>query len=350
MLVTFRILQAAGAALLTPTSLALLLSATPPAGRARAVRTWAATGALAAAAGPAVGGLLVEASWRWVFLVNLPVGVLALLRGRTVLPLSRQAQRGALPDLLGAVLLTVGVAGLSLGLVRGPDWGWADESTLGAFVVFVAGTGWFVLRDLRHPSPVIEPALLQVRSFALANVTAVLFSVGFAATLLLCVLWMQNAWEWSAIKTGLGIAAAPGVVPLFAAVGQRLSRVLGAGAITAAGCVLFAAGMLVLADQLDLAPSYASTVLPGLLVGGSGVGQAFPTILSAATADLPADRPATGSALVNMSRQIGAVLGVAVTVAVLGTPSPRRRRWTRSDGRTWWRASRWCSPPRPRSP
>lgn len=132
---------------------------------------------------------------------------------------------------------------------------------------------------------------------------------------------MQNAWEWSAIKTGLGIAAGPAVVPLFAAVGHRLSRVLGAGAITAAGCVLFAAGMLVLADQLDLAPSYASTVLPGLLVGGSGVGLAFPTILSAATADLPADRSASGSALVNMSRQIGAVLGVAVTVAVLGTPS-----------------------------
>ena len=304
LLVTFRILQAAGAALLTPTSLALLLSATPPAARARAV-----------------GGVLVEASWRWVFLVNLPVGIAALLAGRSVLPATRETQRGALPDLSGAGLLTVGIAGLSLGLVKGTDWGWADDLTLGAFAVFVVATVWFVLRDLRHPSPVIEPALLQVRSFAFANVTAVLFSVGFAANLLVCVLWMQNVWEWSAIKTGLGIAAGPAVVPLFAAVGQRLSRVQGAGTITAAGCALFAAGMLLLAGQLDATPSYASTVLPGLLVGGSGVGLALPTILSAATADLPADRSATGSAVVNMSRQIGAVLGVAIAVAALGTPS-----------------------------
>ena len=321
LLVTFRILQAAGAALLTPTSLALLLSATPPAARARAVRVWAATGALAAAARPAGGGVLVEASWRWVFLVNLPVGIAALLAGRSVLPATRETQRGALPDLSGAGLLTVGIAGLSLGLVKGTDWGWADDLTLGAFAVFVVATVWFVLRDLRHPSPVIEPALLQVRSFAFANVTAVLFSVGFAANLLVCVLWMQNVWEWSAIKTGLGIAAGPAVVPLFAAVGQRLSRVQGAGTITAAGCALFAAGMLLLAGQLDATPSYASTVLPGLLVGGSGVGLALPTILSAATADLPADRSATGSAVVNMSRQIGAVLGVAIAVAALGTPS-----------------------------
>lgn len=321
LLVAFRIVQAAGAALLTPTSLALLLSATPAATRARAVRIWAATGALAAAAGPAVGGVLVEASWRWVFLINLPVGLVALLRGRAVLPASREARRGPLPDLFGAVLLTVGIAALSLGLVKGPDWGWTDNWTLGAFAVFVIATAWFALRDLRHPSPVIEPSLLRVRSFAAANLAAVLFSVGFAANLLACVLWMQNVWEWSAIKTGLGIAAGPAVVPLFAAVGQRLSGRLGAGAITAAGCVLFAAGMAILAGQLDLAPSYASTFLPGLLVGGSGVGLALPTILSSATADLPADRSATGSAVVNMSRQVGAVLGVAIVVAVLGTPT-----------------------------
>lgn len=321
LLVAFRLLQAVGAALLTPTSLALLLTATPAAGRARAVRIWAATGALAAAAGPAVGGLLVEASWRWVFLVNLPVGLAALLRGRAVLPTSRDPQRAGLPDLLGAALLTVGIGALSLALVQGPNWGWTSTEVVATAAVCAVAVAWFARRTLRHPSPVLEPALLTVRSFACANGTAVLFSAAFAANLLACVLWMQDVWQWSAIRTGMGIAAGPAVVPLFAAIGQRLSRRLGAGAITAVGCVLFAAGMLLIATRLDTTPSYASTLLPGLLVGGSGVGLALPTILSAATTDLPTDRLATGSAVVNMSRQIGAVLGVAVLVAVLGEPA-----------------------------
>jgi hypothetical protein len=127
-------------------------------------------------------------------------------------------------------------------------------------------------------------------------------------------------WGYSAMRTGLGVAVGPAMVPVFAAVGQRLSRRLSAGSITAAGCLLFAVGMSICGLRLPLDPSYASVVLPALLVGGAGVGLALPTILSAATADLPPQRSATGSAIVTMSRQIGAVLGIAVFVAVLGRP------------------------------
>src|ERR1700712_2541918 len=105
MLVGFRTLQAAGAALLTPTSLGLLVSATPPALRVRSVRIWAATGALAAAVGPAVGGVLVEASWRWVFLVNLPIGIAALAVAARIVPDSRDVTAGRIPDLVGAAVL-----------------------------------------------------------------------------------------------------------------------------------------------------------------------------------------------------------------------------------------------------
>jgi len=191
---------------------------------------------------------------------------------------------------------------------------------LAALGVAVAGTAWFWLRSLRHPSPVVDPALLRVRSFAFANATAIVFSVAFAGNLLAIVLWMQDVWDYSALRTGLGVAVGPAMVPIFAAVGQRMSRRLGAGYIAAAGCVLFAVGVALVAFRLTLEPSYAGVVLPSLLVGGAGVGLALPTILSTGTADLPADRSATGSAVVNMSRQIGAVLGIAVFVAVLGTP------------------------------
>jgi MFS family permease len=110
------------------------------------------------------------------------------------------------------------------------------------------------------------------------------------------------------------------MVPAFAAVAHRLQRRLGSGAITAAGCGLFSTSVILMIASVGLAPSYASEILPGLIIGGAGVGLALPEIMSAATSTLPADRTSTGSAIVNMSRQIGAVLGISVMIALLGTP------------------------------
>src|SRR3954454_3820851 len=128
-LVGLRVLQAAGAAALTPTSLGLLLAATPAERRVRAVRIWAASGGLAAAAGPVVGGLLVNTSWRWVFLVNIPIGIAALVVAARIVPPSRDLTSTRLPDAWGAVLLTAAIGGLALGLVKSPDWGWTSERT-----------------------------------------------------------------------------------------------------------------------------------------------------------------------------------------------------------------------------
>lgn len=127
-----RVLQAVGAAALTPTSLGLLLAVFAPERRARAVRIWAASGALAAAAGPVIGGLLVQASWRWVFLVNVPVGLLAIAVTIVLVPDSRDPIRGPVPDLLGAALAAVGLGALALALVQGTDWGWGSARILGA--------------------------------------------------------------------------------------------------------------------------------------------------------------------------------------------------------------------------
>src|SRR4051794_18002105 len=175
-LVGFRMVQAAGAALLTPTSLGLLVNATPMERRVRAVRIWAATGALAAAVGPAVGGVLVEASWRWVFLVNLPVGVAALIAAARLVPDSRDPRVGRIPDLLGAAVLALAIGALALGLVKAPDWGWTDPATGLALVFAVVGLALFWFRSARHPVPVVEPALLKVRAFTWSNATSLLFS------------------------------------------------------------------------------------------------------------------------------------------------------------------------------
>jgi EmrB/QacA subfamily drug resistance transporter len=320
-LVAFRGLQAVGAAALTPTSLGLLLAATPNERKVRAVRTWAAIGAVAAAIGPVAGGLLVQASWRWVFLVNIPVGVAALVIAKRVVPDSRDLAVSRTPDLAGAALATVGVGALALALVKGPTWGWSSAGVIAGFAAAAAAIAAFWWRSERHPLPVVEPALLRVRAFAWSNATAILFSVAFAGGLIAIVLWMQDVWGWSALRSGLALAPGPMMVPVFAAVSQRLTAKGATPAVLAAtGCLMFGLGALILALSVHAEPSYAADVLPGWLIGGVGVGFALPTIMSAATADLPPARSSTGSAVVTMARQVGFVLGVSVFVALVGTP------------------------------
>lgn len=319
-LVLFRVLQAAGAALLTPTSLGLLLHAMPAERRARAVRIWAATGGLAAAGGPVVGGLLVSASWRWVFLVNIPIGLVALVFAARVVPESKDPEPGPVPDLLGAGLLAVSVGALALGLVQAPEWGWAGASTLTALGIALACAAGFWWRSRTHVAPVVEPALLAVRSFAWSNATSLLFGVAFAGNLLVNILWMEQVWQFSALRTGLGVAPGPLMVPIFAALAQTVAHRVPVGRIAATGSALLGLSLLLSIALLGQDPSYASEMLPCLLISGAGVGLALPTILASATADLPPARAATGSAVVNMSRQIGSVLGVSVLIALLGTP------------------------------
>ncbi|MDJ0453848.1 DHA2 family efflux MFS transporter permease subunit [Gordonia amicalis] len=318
-LIAFRALQAVGAAILTPVSLGLVVSTLPPERRARGVKIWAATGALAAAFGPAVGGVLVEASWRWVFLVNIPVGIAALVAGAIILVRSRNDAVTAFPDALGAALLVVSVGALTLGLVQGSDWGWSDPRITGAWIVALMAFAGFVLSSRRHAEPVIDPALLRIRTFSSANIAMLLFSIPFAGALLANILWLQQVWGFSAIATGLAVSTGPLMVPIFAAVADRLSSRVPVGVIVAAGCVLFAVGIAMVALSVDATPDFATEMLPGWLIGGVGVGFALPSILSSATADLPAHQAATGSAVVNMSRQVGMSLGVSLFVAIVGT-------------------------------
>lgn len=320
-LVGFRCLQAVGAAALTPTSLGLLLAATPPDLRVRAVRTWSAIGALAAALGPSVGGLLVQADWRWVFLVNVPVGIGALVAAVRLVPDSRDPGVRTTPDLLGSAVLAVAIGTLTLGLVQGPVWGWVSGREAAALAVTAVALAGFLVRSAHHPLPVVELALLRVRTFAWSNATSVLFSVAFGAGLLSRVLWLQDVWHYSAVQTGLAVAPGPLMVPIATALGQRLTRRgWPAGRLASLGCALFAVGSLLTLLLVGPTPDYVGELLPGWLVGGIGVGFALPTIVSTATADLPPARTSTGSGVISMTRQLGLSLGVSVFVAVLGLP------------------------------
>jgi len=318
-LIGARVVQAVGAAALLPASLALLLATARPEHAGRVVRGWSAVGGVAAALGPVAGGALAQADWRWVFLINLPVGAAALALGLRVLP--RGPRRAELrPDLVGALLLTAAVAAVALGLVQGGAWGWDSPRVLAALAAAPVLCALTVSRCSRHPAPVIEPALLRTGAFGAAAAATLLFAAGFAGMILAASLWCQDGWSYSALRTGLALAPGPLMVPPTAAAAGPLGRRFGPGPVAAAGNLLFGAGLLYIGLRSGSAPHYAAQLLPGLLVGGIGVGLALPTLTAAAATALPVGRLATGTGVLTMARQVGAVLGVAVTVVLIGTP------------------------------
>ena len=321
MLVAFRIVQAAGAALLTPTSLGLILATFPAERRQGAVRTWTAVGGLAAAAGPVAGGLLVALSWRWVFLVNVPVGILALVVGWRRLP-RVPGHLVPVPDPLGTLLLTGGVAALVLGLVEGGSWGWGSPRTVAALAGALGALVLFALHAAWHRNPLIERELFRLRPLIGASAVALLFMAAFGGMLLSRVLWAQDVWHWSALSTGLAIAPGPVMVPVFAfLLAGRLIARIGAARVIALGSTIFAAGVLWWALAIGLRPAYVSQMLGGMLLTGVGVGFTMPTFMATGAAALPQHSFATGSAVINMLRQIGLAIGVAVLIAVLGNPT-----------------------------
>jgi EmrB/QacA subfamily drug resistance transporter len=319
-LVGARVLQAAGAALMVPTSLGLLIPEFPAERRAAVVALWAAAGGVAAAAGPPLGGVLVEASWRWVFLMNLPIGIVALVAGARSLREIRDPS-GERPDVLGGALLAGGIAALVGAIVKGPDWGWDDARTLALFAVAALLVAIVVGRSRSHPAPVVEPELVRIRSTAFANIAALLFYAGFGAMLLGSVLFLTSVWGESALSAGLMIAPGPAMAALFSVPAGLLGERFGARLVGAAGASIMGLAAIWWVSVMGAEPDYAGTFLPAFMLGGVGVGLSIPSITGVATAALPPTRFATGTALVSMSRQIGAALGVAVLVAIVGTPA-----------------------------
>jgi EmrB/QacA subfamily drug resistance transporter len=332
-LVAARGAQAVGAAFLMPASLALLLPAFPPARRPVAIGVWAAVGAVAAAAGPPLGGLLTEVSWRLVFLVNVPVGIAAVVLAGRVLTEARD-ETARRPDLFGTALLVGAITLLSLGLVQAPEWGWGDSRTVVALIAGPLGLVAFVVHCARSAAPVVELPMLRVRSYALANLAGLLFTAAFAATLLANVLFLTDVWGWSVLRAGLALAPGPICATITSVLGGRLAARFGQRWVAALGASLFALGAASCALRMEVEPAYASVLLPAWCVGGAGVGLTLSSLSSAAAAALPPARFATGTAVYTMFRQLGAVLGVAILVALLGTPAPADALAAFQHG--WW--------------
>jgi EmrB/QacA subfamily drug resistance transporter len=315
-LVAARVLQGVGGAMMIPTTLGLILPAFPVEKRPLVIGVWSAVSGVAAALGPPIGGLLVQVSWHWIFLVNVPIGIVTAVLAIRVLDEVREPEDGR-PDLLGAVMLALGIGALTLGIVKGPDWGWADPRDLAAFALAAGLIAAFLLRSAHHHAPVIDLPLLRVRSFALANLASLVFFAGFGAMLLSGVLLLTELWGYSELKAGLALSPGPLTAAAFAIPSGRLGGRIGQRPVAAAGGLVFAASFAYILATVGPNPEYLTTFLPGFVLCGAGVGLALGTLPAAAAAELPPSRFATGTAVFGMARQLGVAIGVAVLVALL---------------------------------
>jgi EmrB/QacA subfamily drug resistance transporter len=331
LLIAFRVLQGIAAALIAPSSLAIVLDSFPAERRAAGVGLWGAAAAAAAAVGPTLGGALVELSdWRLVFLVNLPLGAAIVLAGRRRLPKPKIVD-SRLPDLPGAAMLALGLATITLGIVEGNDWGWSSAATLGCFAAAAALLGGVVARSLSHPRPVVEPALFAHRSFRVGNLGTLLFAAAFFSLILGNVLFLTSIWGYTVLQAGAATLPGPALSTVVAGPAGRLADRFGHRAVIVPGTLVFAAGVMVLRSA-GAEPDWFGLWLPGACLTGIGIGLAFPTLGSAAVRDVPDDRFATASAVNAAFRQIGAVLGTAILVAIVGDPTSLSEALSVSDG------------------
>ncbi|NMO52298.1 MFS transporter [Actinoplanes sp. TBRC 11911] len=332
LLVTGRVVQAFGAAAIVPISMSLLLPTFPAARHAMVLGLWAAIMAVAASTGPVVGGLLVGVGWRWLFLINVPIAAAALVVGLWCLPRVARDPRSHPPEPWSVGGVLVGVTLVVLATVQGPEWGWGSPRVIGLYVVAAIAAAVVVLRSRRHPHAVIESVLFANREFRSASIGLFVFFGVLSVWLLSTVLLLEGVWHYGTVRVGLAILPGPAVAAVVSINAARIARRFGRSVPAIVGLVMFglAAGLW-LSGARDHS-SYASTFLPALLVAGLGAGLAQAPLLAAAGA-LPPARFSTGSAVLNMSRQIGGAVFVAVLVALAGgstlpqTIAPVRRAW-----------------------
>jgi len=321
-LVGWRAVQAVGAATLVPASLALVMSAYPQERRAHAIGIWSAAAALASGLGPPLGGALVDlGGWRLTFLINLPLCLAALWAGRTALVESRAPGRRTLPDIPGSLVLALGLGFFAVAVVQGDQWGWSSTRVVAAAVAAALLLAVFGRRSARHPSPVLEPALLRQPGFATALVLTTIAGTGFYSYLLTHVLWLTEVWDYS--LTQAGAAGAPGAViaGITAATLGKLADRRGARILVVPGALLWAGSFVWYIQVVGPTPAYLTEWLPGQVLSGIGIGLTLPVLGSAAVAAVPGGRYATASAVASAVRQLGAVLGISLLVVILGHPT-----------------------------
>jgi EmrB/QacA subfamily drug resistance transporter len=317
-LIVTRILQGVGAALLTPGSLAILQASFDPDDRGRAIGAWSGLGGVATAAGPLVGGYLITAaSWRWIFLINVPIGALVLVVSARHVPESHDPTAGRHIDVAGAALAMVALAGLTYGLIEGPTRGWTNPWVIGMLAIGILGTVSFVLVEQASSAPILPLGVFRVRQFTVTNAVTFIVYAALGGVLFLLPVELQVVDGYTPLESGVALLPLTAVMLLLSARSGRLASRIGPRLQMSVGPVVVGAGLALLARTATDA-SYGTGVLPAVLVFGLGLAITVAPLTATALGTIPDERAGVASAVNNDVARVGGLIAVAVLPALSG--------------------------------
>ena len=320
-LIAARILQGTGGALLTPQTLAIITTIFPPERRGAAFGIWGGVAGLATLAGPTVGGAIITyVDWRWIFYINVPIGILAFIATFLFVPDLRMGRRHGW-DILGIVLATSGLLAIVFGLIEGQKYSWSTIESTGITIPEVIGAGGvlivlFLLWERVQKEPLLPLSLFADRNFAVANWLAAAISFGMLSLFLPFTIYLQSARGFSALVAGLTLAPMSLTSMFTAPFAGRFADRFGGKYILMAGITLFTIGMGTIALVAGPDSTWINFLVPAI-ISGAGMGMTFAPMTTVAMRNIEPRIAGSASAVLNTIRQLGAVIGSAVIGAVL---------------------------------
>jgi EmrB/QacA subfamily drug resistance transporter len=333
-LIAFRALQGLGGAMVSPAALSIVTTTfRDQAERAKALAVWAAIAVGGAAVGLLLGGVLTEyLSWEWIFFVNVPVGIVAVVLSMRFVPESKADTAGV--DVAGAVSVTAGLTLLVFAIVKAQEYGWVSARTLGTAAVAVLLLVGFVLIERRSRAPLVRLGIFRVRSITGGNLSMLVVSGGMFAVFYFASIYVQQILGFSPVQAGLAFLPLTAGIILFSAIAQQLVGRIGVNTVAMIG--MFTAGVgLLLLSRVSVDGSYAADVLPGILVMAAGLGLTFVPLTLIATNNVSDGDAGLASGIFNSAQQIGGALGLAILATVaagqtVGSPQEDPARYASS--------------------
>jgi EmrB/QacA subfamily drug resistance transporter len=315
MLIGSRAVQGIGAALMMPATLSIITHAFPAAERGKAIGTWAGVSALALSIGPVVGGFLTEyVSWRAIFFINLPVAVAAVIATVFAVRESRDETVDRRVDYPGVVTLTLSLTAIVLALIEGNSWGWGSASILSLLIGGAIGLAAFIAIELRVSAPMVEFGLFKTRQFIGSNLVAFIITFAMMGTFFFMAIYMQDILGYGALEAGIRFLPTTMVIAVVAPVAGRLADRLGPAVPMSAGLAILSVSMFMFAG-IDTATTYSGLLVPFILMG-LGIALVMSPMSTAAMNAVSVQKSGVASGVLQMSRMIGASVGVAATGAI----------------------------------
>jgi EmrB/QacA subfamily drug resistance transporter len=317
-LIAARAVQGVGAAMMNPATLSIITATFPARQRGMAMGIWVGVSAVALALGPITGGLLAEhADWSWIFFINVPIGVVAIVAARLVIRESKDTSADQRLDLPGLVTSAIALFALTYALIEANGKGWTSPEILALFVVAVVAFIAFILVELRQRAPMLDLTLFRNRTYTGANVTMLLVALSMFGVFFFVSLFVQGILGYSPVQAGASFLPMTLCIIFVAPVAGKLSDRVGSRWLMSGGMLLVSVSLL-LFSFLDEGSSFWD-LFPALVVGGIGMALAMTPTTSVAMGSVPVDKAGVGSGVLNTSRQLGGALGIAIMGAILGS-------------------------------